>query len=123
MKVTASGRSAVVEIDGHDASRLVAAYTITQRASEEPEMVVWLAANATGTAVFDGMARVTVGEPPAAGPAAAAFLEAIDPGELEKAALARHDLMDGSAHELTRAMLVQLGEWARGEFGQQGETA
>ncbi|MGW0822518.1 hypothetical protein [Streptomyces sp. NPDC002845] len=116
VKVAASGHSAVVEIDGHDVSELLAAYTITHRASEVAEMVVWLSASASAGTVFDGTARVVVGEPPDPGPAAAAFLEAIDPRELETAALARHDLMDGRPHELTRVMLAQLREWALGQW-------
>ncbi|ELP61515.1 hypothetical protein STRTUCAR8_03641 [Streptomyces turgidiscabies Car8] len=123
VKVTASGRGAVVELEGHDVSRQVAAYTISQRASEVPEVVVWLAAHAAGGTVFDGMARVVVGEPPDPGPAAAAFLEAIDAGQLEKASLARHDLMDGGPHELIRVMLAQLREWALGQWQDANEPS
>lgn len=76
-----------------------------------------LAARAAAGAVFEGAARVVVGVPPDPGPAAAAFLGAIDAGQLEKAVLARHDLMDGGPHELTRAMLALLKEWALGQWG------
>ncbi|TQE30879.1 hypothetical protein Sipo8835_23080 [Streptomyces ipomoeae] len=123
VKVTASGHRAVVEIEGHDVSRQLAAYTISQRASEVPEVVVWLAAHAAGGTVFDGMARVVVGEPPDPGPAAAAFLDAIDAGQLEKASLARHDLMDGGPHELIRVMLAQLKEWALGQWHDANEPS
>lgn len=121
VKVTASGHGAVVEIEGHDVSRQLAAYTISQRATEVPEVVVWLAAHTAGGTVFDGMARVVVGERPDPGPAAAAFLDAIDAGQLEKASLARHDLMDGGPHELTRVMLAQLKEWALGQWQDANE--
>ncbi|WP_329317990.1 hypothetical protein [Streptomyces sp. NBC_01262] len=120
VKVTARAGEAVVEVGGHDVSRFLAAYTITQRAGAEAEMVVFLAANAAGAAVFEGTVRVVVGEPPDPGPAAAAFLEAMDAAQLEKSVLARHDLMDGGPHELTRAMLAQLREWALGQWHPDG---
>jgi hypothetical protein len=66
---------------------------------------------------FEGLAVVeinTYADDP--GPAAAAFLSAIDAGELEKAALARLDL-DSEEHATTRAILRQLIEWANGEGG------
>ncbi|MEV7941773.1 hypothetical protein AB0O82_37335 [Kitasatospora sp. NPDC088264] len=73
---------------------------------------------------WEGAARVVVGEDPDPdpdpGPAAVAFLAALDPietvetAETERALLARHDLLDGGAHEFTRALLTQLGEWAPG---------
>ncbi|WP_436957987.1 hypothetical protein [Streptomyces sp. SudanB182_2057] len=50
---------------------------------------------------------------PDPGPAAAVFLDAIDPEALERAALARPDL-GTEPYSLTKAMLTQLVEWARG---------
>ncbi|WP_055713155.1 hypothetical protein [Streptomyces torulosus] len=80
-------------------------------------MVIELSPRATATGVFEGLAHVVIGDRPDPGPAAAAFLSVISPAELEKAALARHDLMDGQPHELTRAMLALLREWALGQWG------
>ncbi|MFF7092846.1 hypothetical protein ACFY9A_10675 [Streptomyces rubradiris] len=50
---------------------------------------------------------------PDPGPAAAVFLDAIDPEALERAALARPDL-GTEPYSLTKAMRTQLVEWARG---------
>lgn len=66
-------------------------------------------------AAFEGLARVAVAEPQQDhGRAFQEFLANIDPAALENAALNRDDL--GSAkYDLTRAMLAQLAEWARGD--------
>ncbi|MFG2022310.1 hypothetical protein [Streptomyces sp. NPDC048825] len=117
VRVTGRGRAAVVEIGGHDISRDLAAYSLAHQAGDVPRMVIELSPASTATGVFEGLAHVVIGDPPDPGPAAAAFLAAISPAELEKAALARHDLMDGSPHELTRAMLALLREWALGQWG------
>ncbi|CQR59294.1 hypothetical protein [Streptomyces leeuwenhoekii] len=63
---------------------------------------------------FEGLARVAVGI--AEGPAdiVAGFLAQIDPAELENAALNRDDL-GTDKYDLTRAMLRQLTDWARGQ--------
>ncbi|MFE7760627.1 hypothetical protein [Streptomyces sp. NPDC057438] len=79
-------------------------------------MVIELSPASTATGVFEGLAHIVIGDPPGPGPAAAAFLSAISPAELEKAALDRHDLMDGRPHELTRATLALLREWALGQW-------
>lgn len=63
---------------------------------------------------FDGLARVAVGVTDTPGDIAAAFLAQIDPEALENAALNRDDL-GNSQYDLTRAMLRQLTDWARGE--------
>ncbi|MET9119847.1 hypothetical protein [Streptomyces sp. NPDC004528] len=69
----------------------------------------------TGTwpAELDVLARVEVGVPAEPGAAAAAFHDASDPLEVERAALARLDLenIPGGG---TAAVLRQLTEWARG---------
>ncbi|MET7898957.1 hypothetical protein [Streptomyces mirabilis] len=54
-----------------------------------------------------------IGVPPEPGPAAAEFLEAMDPVEVERAALARVDLENVPGGG-TAAVLRQLAEWARG---------
>ncbi|MXM62156.1 hypothetical protein GR925_01490 [Streptomyces sp. HUCO-GS316] len=116
VRVTGRGRAAVIEISGHDVSQDLAAYALTQQAGDVPRMVIELSPKATATGVFEGLAHVVIGDPPDTGPAAADFLSAISPAELEKAALGRHDLMDGRPHELTRAMLALLREWALGQW-------
>lgn len=118
MRVTGQGLTAVVEIGGHDVSQDVAAYSLAHRAGEMPQMVIELSPKATAPGAFDGLAHVVIGDSPEPGPAAAAFLSAISPAELEKATLDRHDLMDGRPHELTRAMLALLREWALGQWGE-----
>ena len=112
VRITAVHATRTVELDGQDISRQVAAYSISQRGEQPAEVLLQLTPLVKNE--FDGLARVVVGVPPDPGPAAAAFLAAIDPGELERQALARHDLLDGGPHELTRAMLALLSEWARG---------
>jgi hypothetical protein len=52
-------------------------------------------------------------EPERSGIDAVEFLSAIDPGELEKAALYREDTEPGE-HGLMRAVLATLVEWAAG---------
>jgi len=71
--------------------------------TRQPDSVQWA-----------GLARVAVAEPEQdPGETIAAFLTSIDPSQLQRAALNRDDL-DGSKHELTRAMLQQLIDWAQG---------
>jgi hypothetical protein len=112
VRITADQAAGTVLLDGRDISQSVTGYSLSQRAGHHAALVLQLDPRVKDE--FGGLARVLVGVAPDPGPAAAAFLGAIDPGELERAALARHDLMDGGPHELTRAMLVQLQEWARG---------
>ncbi|AKZ60835.1 hypothetical protein SAM23877_p126 (plasmid) [Streptomyces ambofaciens ATCC 23877] len=64
--------------------------------------------------VFEGLARVAVGIPDTPGDIVAAFLAQLDPAELENAALNRDDL-GNNQYDLTRAMLRQAADWARGE--------
>lgn len=63
---------------------------------------------------FEGLARVAVGVTDTPGDIAAAFLAQVDPEALENAALNRDDL-GNNQYDLTRAMLRQLADWARGE--------
>lgn len=71
--------------------------------TRQPDSVQWA-----------GLARVAVAEPEQdPGEAIAAFLSSIEPAALHQAALNRNDL-DGSKHEVTRAMLQQLADWAQG---------
>lgn len=71
--------------------------------TRQPDHVLW-----------QGLARVAIAAPEQDdGQIVAAFLANIDPARLEATALERDDL-DGSRHELTRAMLAQLADWAQG---------
>ncbi|MFC7794654.1 hypothetical protein [Streptomyces cinereoruber] len=63
---------------------------------------------------WQGIARVAIAEQTDPGPVIADFLRSVDPVALERAALNRDDL-DGTRHELTRAMLAQLTDWALGK--------
>jgi hypothetical protein len=105
-----SARGAV-EIDGTriDPSA-VKAYSVSHFAGERPEVLLHVADR--GDTKWSGMARVAVADLPDPGPAAAVFLDAIDPEALERAALARSAL-GTEPYSLTKAMLTQLGECAR----------
>ncbi|MDT9689531.1 hypothetical protein Q5762_14520 [Streptomyces sp. P9(2023)] len=112
VRITAHGDTATVEIDGDPVDpRAVGAYTISQIVGEPAHVLMHVTDR--GSTRWSGMARVSVADVPDPGPAAAAFLDAIDAQALERAALARTDLGTGP-HSLTQAMLTQLGEWARG---------
>ncbi|MFB7592314.1 hypothetical protein [Streptomyces sp. NPDC056169] len=63
---------------------------------------------------WQGLARVAVAEQADPGPAIAAFLRSVDAAALESTALNRDDL-DGTRHELTRALLAQLADYALGK--------
>lgn len=112
VEISAGGGRADIEIDG---SRIdpsaIKAYSVSHLAGERPEVLLYVADR--GDTQWSGMARVTVADAPDPGPAAAVFLDAIDPEALERAALARPDL-GTQPNSLTKAMLTQLGEWARG---------
>nr|BEK65697.1 hypothetical protein KPHV_29240 [Kitasatospora purpeofusca] len=112
VRIQATGPTARLEIDGRDISDQVASYQLRHAAGGTPELQLVLRPSADPA--WEGAARVVVGEAPDPGPAAAAFLAALDPQETERAVLARHDLLDGESHELTRALLTQLTEWALG---------
>ena len=112
VQITAQGNTVEVELDGKPVDpRAVKAYSVTHLAGEGPEVLLHVADR--GDTQWSGMARVVVADLPDPGPAAAVFLDAIDPEALERAALARPDL-GTEQNSLTKAMLTQLGEWARG---------
>lgn len=114
VRITADQAAGTVVLDGRDISSAVAGYELRQLGGHPAELVLFLSQLVKDD--FEGLARVEVGVPPDPGPAAAAFLGAIDPRELERNALARHDLMDGGPNELTRVMLRLLVEWASGKW-------
>ncbi|MFF4802342.1 hypothetical protein ACFY1U_28720 [Streptomyces sp. NPDC001351] len=110
--ITAFGPKAEIEIDGaRIETSAVRAYNVSHFAGEKPEIVLHVADREE--AQWSGLARVAVVDLPDPGPAAAVFLDAIDPEVLERAALTRPDL-GTEPYSLTKAMLTQLGEWARG---------
>ncbi|MFE2289838.1 hypothetical protein [Streptomyces sp. NPDC059452] len=112
VEITARGRRADIEIDS---ARIdpgaVKAYSVSHLAGQRPEVLLHVADR--DDTQWSGLARVAVADLPDPGPAAAVFLDAIDPEALERAALARPDLGTEPC-SLTKAMLTQLGEWARG---------
>ncbi|WP_327073208.1 hypothetical protein OG196_14270 [Kitasatospora purpeofusca] len=120
VRIAASGPTARLEINGRDVADQVREYQLRHLAGQLPELSVLL--RPTAGADWDGLARVAVGEEPDPGPAAAQFLAALDAGEVQRAVLARHDLLDGGPAEFTRALLVQLTEWSLGK-GQPGGPA
>ncbi|MFE0642814.1 hypothetical protein ACFW2Y_14545 [Streptomyces sp. NPDC058877] len=112
-RMTFDGRAYAVSVDGVDLSKQVSAVHVHADSSDLPRVVLHLRPTAAWPAVVDTLARVEVGVPPDPGPAAAAFLEAMDPVEVERAALARMDLENVPGGG-TAAVLRQLVEWARG---------
>ncbi|MCX4792495.1 hypothetical protein OG369_42735 [Streptomyces sp. NBC_01221] len=110
--IAADGGAASVTVDGSDISESIQGYTLEHRAGQPPLLALY-ASPAAGT-VFDGFAHVAVADVGQDdGQIVAAFLANMDPARLQAAALERDDL-DGSRHELTRAMLQQLADWAQG---------
>ncbi|MCX4749232.1 hypothetical protein OG455_27630 [Kitasatospora sp. NBC_01287] len=120
VRIQASGPTARLELNGRNMADQVREYQLRHTAGQIPECLLLL--KPTADVDWDGAARVLVGEDPDPGPAAAQFLAALDGGEVERAVLARHDLLDGAPHEFTRALLTQLTEWALGKR-QPGEPA
>ncbi|WP_326624652.1 MULTISPECIES: hypothetical protein [unclassified Streptomyces] len=106
VRITAEHATGTVAFDGLDISSKVSGYELRQRAGQPAELLLFLSPLVKDE--FDGLARVVVGVSPDPGPAAAAFLSAIDAGELERNALAPYDLLDGGPHEMTRAILALL---------------
>ncbi|MGS2592125.1 hypothetical protein [Streptomyces hebeiensis] len=100
-------------LDEVDVSRHLQGYTIEHRAMQPPVVVLYAHPNAA--TVFDGLAHVAVGQfqDRDSGQTVADFLASIDPAQLERAALDRPDL-GGGKHEVTRAILAQLADWAQG---------
>lgn len=104
---------AEVLLDGRDITSQLKGVHIDAMAHDPAAYVVLeLMPRAEGVQ-FEGLARVAIGEQPDPGPAAAHFLAAIDPKELERVVLQRLDIDSGEGG-LTGAMLRQLTEWASG---------
>lgn len=111
VRLTSNGLSGTVEIDGADISAQVQGYNLDARVGTAPLLVLY--ASPHGGVVFEGLAHVAIGTEQDPGPAVAAFLANVDPSALQQAALNRDDL-DGSKHEVTRAIMAQLADWAQG---------
>ncbi|MFI9391895.1 hypothetical protein ACIG53_13540 [Streptomyces bauhiniae] len=112
VEITAKNGRTDIEIDGRRIEpSTVKAYSVSHLAGEHPEVLLHVADR--NEVRWSGFARVALADLPDPGPAAAVFLDAIDPEALERAALSRPDLGAGPG-SLTKAMLTQLGEWARG---------
>ncbi|WOX11455.1 hypothetical protein [Streptomyces sp. N50] len=107
------GRVYRVVVDGQEVTGYVAAVDVHTDAHDLPRVVLNLRPTETWPVELNLLAQVQVGVSAEPGPAAAAFLEALDPVEVERAALARADLenVPGAG---TAAVLRQLAEWARG---------
>ncbi|MFF6931494.1 hypothetical protein [Streptomyces californicus] len=114
VRLTSNGLTGSVEIDGTDVSSSVQGFNLEARLGSTPLLVLY-AAPQTGVQ-FDGLAHVAVGDQQDPGDTVAAFLANIDPAALSRAALNRDDL-DGTPHELTRAMLQTLADMALGKAG------
>jgi hypothetical protein len=112
LRINTDGAQAIVTLDGTDVSKALAGYTLDHRAGQPPTLVLFL--TPSHQVDFDGLAHVVVADEPDPGPVIADFLRSVDAAVLERAALERDDL-DGSRHELTRAMLAQLTDWALGK--------
>lgn len=113
--ITTDGVMGTVTVNGVDMSRQLSGYQVEHRAGQPPLIVLFPKAS---TAVqFEGLATVAVADQTPPGETIAAFLGAIDPAALDRAAVNRPDL-DGSSNELTKAMLAQLADWARGKTGE-----
>ncbi len=112
IQITTEGVAATVSVDGTDITRSLAGYTLEHRAGQPPLLVLYARPTNEGT-VFAGLAQVAVASEVPPTEAIVAFLDSVDPDRLLQAALNRDDL-DGTANELTTAMLRQLKEWAAG---------
>ncbi|MGR3937052.1 hypothetical protein [Streptomyces sp. BRA346] len=112
-QMTFDGHSYAVAMDERDVTAHVAAVDMHADPHDLPRVVLHLRPTTTWPTQLDTLARVEVGVPPEPGNAAVAFLEALDPLELERAALARMDLENVPGGG-TAAVLRQLAEWARG---------
>ncbi|MDQ8707873.1 hypothetical protein RCO28_36205 [Streptomyces sp. LHD-70] len=100
-------------IDGHDITDAVASFEVRGEPGAPPCVVLHLVPGDHLPAVLDTAAHVVVGEQTPPGLTSAEFIDALDPVEVERAALARSDL-DNTPAGGTAAVLRQLSEWARG---------
>jgi hypothetical protein len=111
VSITSNGITGRVLLDETDITDHVHGYTIQQQPGQAP--VVMLHAHPAGGALFEGLAHVVLTDDQDPADLIVAFLTNISPAALEDAALNRDDL-DDQRYALTRAMLAQLADWARG---------
>ncbi|MFJ4473234.1 hypothetical protein ACIP2X_37870 [Streptomyces sp. NPDC089424] len=113
VRIDAQPGHATISIDGIPLPPgQVTGYTLQHDVNGGLPLVVLHTRQPEGAA-FEGLARVAVGVTDTPADIVAGFLAQIDPAALENAALNREDL-GGEKHDLTRAMLSQLADYARG---------
>lgn len=113
VRIASDGLDAHVFLDSADISQSVRGWAIEQRSPDERPLVVLHVLPKDGV-LFEGLARVAIGQPADPTEAFVEFLTSVDPKTLENAALNRDDL-GNERYDLARAMLAQLAEWATGE--------
>lgn len=114
VRIDAQPGHATIAIDGTPLPPgTVTGYTLQHDIVGGLPLVVLHTRQPGGTA-FEGLARVAVGVADTPGDIVAAFLAQIDPAALENAALNRADL-GNDKYDLTRAMLRELADTARGQ--------
>lgn len=114
VRIDAQPGHATITIDGTPLpTGTVTGYTLQHDIINGLPLIVLHTRQPNGAA-FEGLARVAVGVTENPADIAASFLSQIDPAELENTALNRDDL-GTDKYDLTRAMLRQLTDWARGQ--------
>ncbi|RSN55619.1 hypothetical protein DMH12_15495 [Streptomyces sp. WAC 04229] len=114
VRIDAQPGHAAIRIDGN----LLPAGTVTGYALQHdvnaalPTLI--LHTRQPDDVAFEGLARVAVATPDDPSNTITGYLAQLDPAELENAALNRADLGNGR-YDLTRAMLRQAADWARGD--------
>lgn len=103
------GAARSVIINDEDVGAIVHEVQVRAPAGGIPE--VWLRMPAEGTIEGEGIVRVTSDEDGDVGEVVAAFLESVDPAQLEADSLEGLGLGDEGP---TKAMLAKLVEYARG---------
>ncbi|WP_093803889.1 hypothetical protein [Streptomyces sp. Wb2n-11] len=115
VRIDAQPGHASITLDGHRIPQgQVAGYTLQHSIPDALPTLVLHTRQSDGL-LWEGIARVAVATEQDPGEAIAAFLGSIDPTALSQAALNRNDL-DGTKHEITRAILQQLADWAQGSI-------
>jgi hypothetical protein len=114
VRIDAQPGSAIISLDGTPLpAGQVTGYTLHHSIPDALPTLVLHTRQPVG-ATWEGLARVAVADPGQDHTATVvAFLQAIDAVALEDAALNRDDL-GADRYDLTRAMLRQLIDWARG---------
>lgn len=115
VRIDAQPGHATISLDGTPLpAGQVTAYTLHHAIADQLPGLV-LHTRQADAVVWEGLARVAVADHQRDdSEAITAFLHSVDPAALENAALNRDDL-GADQYDLTRAMLRQLADWARGE--------